>query len=146
MSPVQAAGVILFRPGADGPLFLLLKNALHATWGFPKGHLEAGEDRMACAIRELTEETGGLSCRILAGFTRSVSYHVELPRRDGKSRGYEKEVHFFLGQAEPGEAAISPEHEELRWVSLVQGKELLVHELQRGILDEAAAFIEELEH
>ena len=71
---------------------------------------------------------------------------MELPRRDGKSRGYEKEVHFFLGQAEPGEAAISPEHEELRWVSLVQGKELLVHELQRGILDEAAAFIEELEH
>ena len=37
------------------------------TWSVPSGHLERGEDPIACAVRELAEETGiaGVDLRIL---------------------------------------------------------------------------------
>jgi predicted NUDIX family NTP pyrophosphohydrolase len=59
----RSAGILLFR---RDPLEVLLvhpggpfwaKKDLGA-WSIPKGEHEEGEDAMACAIREFTEETG----------------------------------------------------------------------------------------
>ena len=110
MKPVPAAGVVLFRWDERGPTFLLLKNSLHKSWGFPKGHAEEGEDLAACAQREVAEETGGLLYRIVENFHEVLRYHVDMPRRDGPGQGYEKEVHYFLGECEDGPTEISPEH------------------------------------
>ena len=37
---------------------LLVQNKSGKQWGLPKGHLEPGEHIIACACRELREETG----------------------------------------------------------------------------------------
>ena len=53
----RSAGFIVYRLDDDGSRkYLLLDYGRH--WDFPKGHLEKGEDDLAAAMRELTEETG----------------------------------------------------------------------------------------
>ncbi len=54
------AGILLTRPDADGPRFLLLCGRDSHIWSFPKGHPEPC-DRSAplrTAVRETREETG----------------------------------------------------------------------------------------
>ena len=53
----RASGTVLYRTDGDELLFLLLENAIHGAWGFPKGHLEQGEDLEEGARRECLEET-----------------------------------------------------------------------------------------
>lgn len=125
MKPVPAAGVVLFRWDERGPTFLLLKNALHKSWGFPKGHAEAGEDLIDCARREVAEETGGLAWRLVDGFHEILRYHVDMPRRDGPGQGYDKEVHYFLGECEDGPTRISQEHEDHGWYPYLEARDLL---------------------
>jgi predicted NUDIX family NTP pyrophosphohydrolase len=61
----RSAGIVLYRPGADGVEVLLVhpggpfwakKDA--GSWSIPKGEYEDGEDPLACALREFEEETG----------------------------------------------------------------------------------------
>jgi predicted NUDIX family NTP pyrophosphohydrolase len=61
----RSAGIVLYRPGADGLEVLLVhpggpfwakKDA--GAWSIPKGEYEDGEDPLACALREFEEETG----------------------------------------------------------------------------------------
>jgi 8-oxo-dGTP pyrophosphatase MutT (NUDIX family) len=54
--PPRAAGVVVFRRTARGVYFLVLR--AYKNWDFPKGLVEAGEDQLTCAKRELKEETG----------------------------------------------------------------------------------------
>ena len=63
--PRVSAGLLLYRGGAAGLEVLLVhpggpfwaKRDLGA-WSIPKGEVEAGEDPMQAAMRELREETG----------------------------------------------------------------------------------------
>jgi len=41
---IAASGIVVYTWSDHAPRFLLLENARHHTWGFPKGHLEEGED------------------------------------------------------------------------------------------------------
>ena len=42
-------------------------------WGFPKGHMEAGESETQTALREIEEETG-LKVTLLEGFRCEIRY------------------------------------------------------------------------
>src|SRR3954451_6133882 len=63
--PARSAGILLHRAGPTGPEVLLVhpggpfwaKKDLGA-WSIPKGEYGDGEDPLACALRELHEETG----------------------------------------------------------------------------------------
>ena len=137
MTPVPAAGVVLYRWDDRGPTFLLLKNSLHKSWGFPKGHAEPREDLETCARREVAEETGGLSYRLVDGFHEILCYHVDMPRRDGPGQGYEKEVHYFLGECEDGSTEISAEHEDHTWLPYQEAKALLDKPDLEALLEKA---------
>ncbi len=50
-----SCGVLVVR-GEPIDSFLLMKHA--DRWDLPKGHIEPGETLLACALRELEEETG----------------------------------------------------------------------------------------
>ena len=50
-----SAGVVIARQGASGWLFLMLR--AYRNWDFPKGMVEADEDPLAAARREVREET-----------------------------------------------------------------------------------------
>lgn len=63
--PKQSAGLLVFRPRETGLEVFLVhpggpfwakKDA--GAWTIPKGELAPGEDPLACARREFTEETG----------------------------------------------------------------------------------------
>src|SRR6266850_933964 len=55
-APPRAAGVVVFRRTARGIYYLILR--AYNNWDFPKGLVEAGENQLTCAKRELREETG----------------------------------------------------------------------------------------
>ena len=57
MTLERSAGLLLFNDTPGLPRrFLLLDYGKH--WDYPKGHVEAGEDDVTAAHRELHEETG----------------------------------------------------------------------------------------
>lgn len=51
---VEGAGGVVFNPQGD----VLLIRHHDGTWVFPKGHIDAGEDELATALREVQEEAG----------------------------------------------------------------------------------------
>lgn len=127
----KAAGVVLFRRNEGGSVaFLVLRNALHRTWGFPKGHLEPGEDDVAAMWRELREETGIESAAIVPGFREAFSYPVR--GKDGRS--LEKTVVYFLGESPSADVRLSREHDAAKWAGLAEAEELVAFENMRRLL------------
>ena len=60
--PVLAAGAVLWRParrsGSDEIEVGLVHRPKYDDWSLPKGKLDPGEHLVACAVREVLEETG----------------------------------------------------------------------------------------
>ncbi|OGY56778.1 MAG: hypothetical protein A2Y84_00545 [Candidatus Colwellbacteria bacterium RBG_13_48_8] len=52
-----SAGLIVFRRTKEGPKFLIVYHR-GKYWNFPKGHIEARENSLSAAIREVWEEVG----------------------------------------------------------------------------------------
>lgn len=147
--PKISAGLLLYR-WRDGRLEVFLvhpggpfwaKKDEHA-WSIPKGEPGAGEDLLAAARREFTEETG-LACSAPAlaltpirqkggkvvhawaveaeldpGQVRSNSFELEWPPRSGRTQSF-------------------PEVDRAAWIDLAEARRK-VHKGQVGLLDELA--------
>ena len=110
--PVRlSAGVVLVRATSDGWRYLLLRAFTH--WDFPKGMVEAGEEPLDAAIREVREETliADLEFRWGHDYTETGPY----------SRG--KVARYYVAQTHTAEVTLPiieelgrPEHMEFRWV------------------------------
>ena len=75
MKREKSCGAIVFRDAKDKqlPELLLVKHRCGGHWSFPKGHVEAGENEIQTAVREVKEETG-LDITFLEGFRERVEY------------------------------------------------------------------------
>ncbi|HEX8341071.1 MAG TPA: NUDIX domain-containing protein [Tepidisphaeraceae bacterium] len=111
MKHERSAGIVVFRdpPGAER-LFLLLDYGRH--WDYAKGHVEAGEDDRAAAVRELAEETGITQADFVDGFSREITY-VFKNRHGGFIR---KVVMFFAARTEEETVELSHEHVGYAWL------------------------------
>ncbi len=132
MKQRMAAGIVLTIDAPGGPRFLLLRNASHGTWSFPKGHAEAGETPMEAARRETLEETGIQEFEMLAGFEFVIEYDVEARRGS-----YRKCVHYFLARVPTDRFTLSTEHDAAGWYAPGEARQLLPHEQLREVLDAA---------
>jgi 8-oxo-dGTP pyrophosphatase MutT (NUDIX family) len=90
--PVRAAGGVVYTFGPAGELLILVIEDRYGARTLPKGHLEAGEDDEAAAVREIAEETG-VACT-LERLVARVRYPVY---KRGAWR--DKEVAYFLARA-----------------------------------------------
>ncbi len=141
---IRAAGVILARRSPAGVQLLLLKNARHNTWGFPKGHLDPGEDALAGALRELQEEVGWAPTAVVPEFCSRSRYR--LPASAGSVAGQTKEVVYYLSFVpEHWQVELSPEHVEFSWQSVAETRERVGFPSTQAVVEAVAAFLEESE-
>jgi 8-oxo-dGTP pyrophosphatase MutT (NUDIX family) len=123
-----SAGVIVVRCTPREWLFLMLR--AYRNWDFPKGVVEAGEEPLAAARREVREETliEDLAFRWGEGYIETPPY------------GHNKVARYYL--AETATAAVTlpiqpelgrPEHNEWRWLSYAEARGRASPRLERVI-------------
>jgi 8-oxo-dGTP pyrophosphatase MutT (NUDIX family) len=115
-----SAGVVVVRDTAEGWRFLLLRAFTH--WDFPKGMVEAGEEPLRAAVREVKEETliEDLDFAWGEDFVETGPY----------SRG--KIARYYLARTSTIEVSLPvieelgrPEHNEFRWVDEQEALKLI---------------------
>lgn len=131
-----SAGVVVVRAIGDSWLFLLLRAYTH--WDFPKGMVEAGEEPLAAAIREVKEETliDDLAFDWGETYTQTGPY----------SRG--KVARYYLARTLTEAVTLPvieelgrPEHNEYRWVEYGAAMKLVSPRVA-PVLEWAAALLE----
>ncbi len=115
--------------------FILLRDGL-GYWGFPKGHIEKGEDMMTALKREVEEETGIKGCELIPGFKEEIGYYFH----KGKDL-VSKKVTYFLMKAPNKNAKISYEHTAYEWLNLSEALKKISFENSRSLLSKAAKFL-----
>ncbi len=113
MRRLKSCGVILFRREPE-LAFLLMKHP--DRWDLPKGHVDAGETDLECALREMEEETGISrgAVQIDEGFRFSEVYHPVYKRYPGET--IEKTLIVFLGWLESPQPITLTEHAGHEWI------------------------------
>ena len=112
--PNLSAGVVVVRrEEPDEWLFLMLR--AYRNWDFPKGLVEEGEDPLAAARREVTEETMISDLQFGWGDT----FYETAPYSRNKVARY------YVGKTDSKDVTLPvtpelgrPEHHECRWVPL----------------------------
>lgn len=127
-----AIGVICLRPFDQA--LLLLRHSRGGHLGVPKGHRDESDlSELACALRELREETGTQAVALIPSFRRDMHYEVE----DKKGRRVPKRVTLFLGLwPEAVEPRLSEEHSEHLWLRRTElGAQALFENLRAALED-----------
>jgi 8-oxo-dGTP pyrophosphatase MutT (NUDIX family) len=129
MKKVQSSGIVLVRFENDVPLLLLMR--AYSYWDFPKGGIEENENKLTAAIREVQEETGitELDFKWGKSYYETESY--------GKNK---KVVFYFIANTTQSDIVMgispqlgTPEHEEYKWVTFEEAKELTVERINKVI-------------
>ena len=120
-SRLLSAGVVVVRRAGDGWRVLLLR--VYNYWDFPKGEVEAGEEPLATARREVREETGiqDLEFRWGETFTETPPYS-----RNKVARYYLAATTATDVKLPVNPALGVPEHHEFRWLTFDEARALAV--------------------
>lgn len=133
----SAGGIVYRRQSGGDALFLLIRDS-YRNWGFPKGHLEAGELPAAAAVREVREETG-LDGVHLFGAIQTIDWTFR-----SKGQLVHKVCHFFLMRSEC-EDTVPQEAEGItacQWMAFDEAFAVLSYENARGVLARAYAMLQ----
>ena len=125
----HSAGIVIIRYEEDKPLVLLMRS--YQYWDFPKGGVEENENKLNAAMREVKEEAGINDLN----FKWGKSFHQTEPY--GKNH---KIVSYFIAETENEKVVMGvnedlgrPEHDEYRWVTFSEAKDLAGDRIKRVI-------------
>ena len=128
---VSAGGVVVHMRASE-PHFLLIRDS-YRNWGFPKGHLEDGENAEGAALREVAEETG-LDALTLIAELQTIDWWFRF-----RGRLIHKVCHFFLMRTEQTET--QPQRTEgitaCRWLPFEEAVRLISYDNAREVLERA---------
>jgi len=131
---VRAAGAVLWRPGraaSSGPVEIgVVHRPKYDDWSLPKGKLDPGEHLVACAVREVLEETGHA---VRLGVPLGV---LRYPVVDGL-----KQVHYWVARADDGAAPWpgTVEIDRLEFVSAARAADRLTQQRDADLVAAAVA-------
>jgi len=118
------------------PLFLIIRDS-YDNWGFPKGHVEAGERPEAAALREVSEETGIESLTVRTSID-TIDWYFRF-----RGRLIHKVCHFYLMVTDLADT--SPQRSEgitaCRWESYEEAAQLVSYANARDVLRRAHELI-----
>lgn len=153
----DCVGIVLFNQ--DGKVFLARRiltpgpdtSEVGAPWQMPQGGIDDGEDALPAAYRELYEETGIRTIRLLAQAPDWIYY--DLPddvlgvALKGRYRGQRQKWFAFLFEGEESEIALSPdtpgldpEFDDWRWEDLSRTPDIIVPFKRPAYREVVAAF------
>jgi 8-oxo-dGTP pyrophosphatase MutT (NUDIX family) len=130
----KSCGAAIYKRTDGNAKFLLIKNLRSKIWGFPKGHMERGENMIQTAKREVLEETG-LHIKIYRGFVAESNYNV--------GKHVKKSVSIFLAKASDNEQITiqSDEIQDYIWLPYEEAYYALNFDNDKRILSEAYNFL-----
>lgn len=105
---VFSCGFLITRQHGGQRQFLLMQH--RDRWDLPKGHVDEGESRMECALRELWEETGISVDQIRVDRDFEYRHRYLVTNRRGRTRL--KELTIFLAELLPGHEDFVIQHTE----------------------------------
>ncbi len=127
MMTTHSAGIVIIRYEEDKPLILLMRS--YQYWDFPKGGVEENENKLNAAMREVKEESG-IDNLV---FKWGKSFHQTEPY--GKNN---KVVSYFIAETDEKKVVMGvneelgrPEHDEYRWVTFDEARELAGNRIKR---------------
>lgn len=128
----KSCGAVLFTEEADNRKYILIKN-MSGHVGFPKGHVEFGEDEHATALREIYEETG-VHARLIRGFRESYHYLIN---------GYiRKEAIYYTAPFRPEDVKMDiMEISEYMLVTYEEAMKILNYPHDRSVMRKANDFV-----
>ena len=129
LEETSAGGVVFRRAPGNGPLFLLIRDS-YRNWGFPKGHVEPGEERADAARREVAEETG-LADLVIHAPVQDIDWFFRF-----RGRLIHKTCAFYLMESAAGE--VCPQKDEgitaCRWLPLEEALTTVSYANAREVL------------
>jgi 8-oxo-dGTP pyrophosphatase MutT (NUDIX family) len=137
-----ASGAVIYRREQGLPLFLLVYSGRNRIWGFPKGHIETGEDEKTAACREIEEESGIIRLTFIDGFREEMIYPTVSNRPPYRGRTIEKHSIYFLCETPQQETRVDGrEITSARWLRFEEAVELLPFDPLKGLLRKAGVFL-----
>jgi len=132
LEETSAGGVVFRRTPDNGTLFLLIRDS-YRNWGFPKGHVEPGEERADAARREVAEETG-LGDLVIHAPVQDIDWFFRF-----RGRLIHKTCAFYLMESAAGE--VCPQKDEgitaCRWLPLEEALRTVSYANAREVLHAA---------
>jgi broad specificity phosphatase PhoE/ADP-ribose pyrophosphatase YjhB (NUDIX family) len=129
VTPIRAAGGVVWRSTAEGIKVCLVHRPRYDDWSLPKGKLESGEHPLLAAVREVAEESD----------VRAVP-QVRLPSVRYTSEGRPKVVDFWsMWAAGSGGFEAETEVDGVRWLSVEAAIGLVSYPHDAGVLRVFAA-------
>jgi 8-oxo-dGTP diphosphatase len=123
---VRAAGCVLWRrsPVSGDLEVCLVHRPKYDDWSHPKGKLKRGEDALAGALREVTEETG-----------YSAVPGAELPTVRYLANGRPKQVRYWAAEAVSGHFVPNAEVDRILWLSPAAARSRLTQPRDRELIE-----------
>ena len=130
MRYIKSCGFIVYKAENNENFYLIIKSH-NGDVGFPKGHMEPGENELQTAIRELKEETG-MDVDTIHDFRYQIEY--PLPRVPDAM----KQTVYFLGKCTSDDIIIQEtEDASAEFVTYDKAIEKLTFEETKNMLKKA---------